>query len=164
MREVERKFLVTSEQFKAQAFGHVRIVQGFLSRDPERTVRVRIKGESGFLTIKGKSQDGGVSRFEWEKEIPVKEAHELLKICVSGTIDKIRFFVDSGDHVFEIDEFHGENHGLVVAEVELGTVNEKFRRPGWLGQEVTGLNRYYNSQLSNNPYKNWKNNTNENVN
>lgn len=156
MREVERKFLVTSDIFKVQAFDQVRIVQGFLNRDPERTVRIRIRGEAGFLTIKGKSQDGGVSRFEWEKEIPVLEAYRLLKICESGTIEKVRYLVDGGSHVFEVDVFHGENKGLIVAEVELEAANEEFQKPEWLGEEVTGMNRYYNSELSKNPFKRWK--------
>ena len=158
MQEIERKFRVLSEAYKAQAFRKEKIIQGFLSRHPERTVRVRIKGEQGFLTIKGKSPDGGVSRFEWEKEISVDEAEALFEICEPGRIEKVRHLVKLGEHVFEVDEFHGENEGLTVAEIELSAPDEEFTRPEWLGEEVTGDNRYYNSQLSKFPYSKWKNN------
>ena len=158
MQEIERKFRVLSEAYKAQAFRKEKIIQGFLSRHPERTVRVRIKGEQGFLTIKGKSPDGGVSRFEWEKEISVDEAEALFEICEPGRIEKVRHLVKLGEHVFEVDEFHGENEGLTVAEIELSAPDEEFTRPEWLGEEVTGDNRYYNSQLSKSPYSQWKNN------
>jgi adenylate cyclase len=155
MIEIERKFLVTSEAFKKEAFAQNRIAQGYLSSVPERTVRVRIKGDKGFLTIKGVSNESGLSRFEWEKEIPVLEAAALLKLCEKGVIDKTRFEVKMGNHVFEIDEFHGENEGLVMAEIELESETEPFEKPIWLGEEVTNDNRYYNSYLSRNPYKNW---------
>ena len=158
MQEIERKFLVLSEAYKDQTFGKEKIVQGFLARHPERTVRVRIKGEQGFLTIKGKSPDGGVSRFEWEKEIPLSEAEALFESCEPGRIEKVRHLVKVGEHVFEVDEFHGENEGLTVAEIELSAPDEEFTRPEWLGEEVTGDNRYYNSQLSKFPYSKWKNN------
>ena len=158
MQEIERKFLVLSETYKDQTFGKEKIVQGFLARHPERTVRVRIKGEQGFLTIKGKSPDGGVSRFEWEKEIPLSEAEALFEICEPGRIEKVRHLVKVGEHVFEVDEFHGENEGLTVAEIELSAPDEEFTRLEWLGEEVTGDNRYYNSQLSKFPYSKWKNN------
>lgn len=155
MIEIERKFLVTSEAFKKEAFAQNRIAQGYLSAVPERTVRVRIKGDKGFLTIKGASNASGLTRFEWEKEIPVDEAAALLKLCEKGVIDKIRFEVKMGNHVFEIDEFYGDNEGLVMAEIELKSETEIFEKPNWLGEEVTRDNRYYNSYLSKNPYKNW---------
>lgn len=155
MLEIERKFLVTSEAFKTEAFAQNRIAQGYLSAVPERTVRVRIKGDKGFLTIKGATNESGLSRFEWEKEIPVDEATALLKLCEKGVIDKTRFEVKTGNHVFEIDEFHGENQGLVIAEIELQSETETFAKPDWLGEEVTNDNRYYNSYLSRNPYKYW---------
>ena len=155
MLEIERKFLVTSDAFKQEAFTQNRIAQGYLSVVPERTVRVRIKGDKGFLTIKGASNESGLSRFEWEKEIPVDEATALLKLCEKGVIDKTRFEVKKGNHVFEIDEFYGENEGLIMAEIELQSETESFEKPSWLGEEVTNDPRYYNSYLSNNPYKNW---------
>ena len=156
MIEIERKFLVTSEDYKNKAFTQNRIKQGYLSSIPERTVRVRIKGNKGFLTIKGASNETGISRFEWEKEIPVVEAEKLLLLCEKGVIDKTRFEVKFGNHIFEIDEFYGKNEGLIVAEIELGSENETFEKPSWLGKEVTNDTRYYNSYLSKNPFKNWK--------
>lgn len=150
-QEIERKFLVQGE-FKSSAYASERIAQGYLSSVPERTVRVRMKGDKGFLTIKGIADEAGVSRYEWEKEIPVNEARELMKLCEPGVIDKIRYLVKCGAHVFEVDEFHGENEGLVLAEVELQSVTEHFDRPEWLGEEVTGDKRYYNAMLSKRPY------------
>ena len=155
MLEIERKFLVTSDAFKKEAFTQNRIAQGYLSSIPERTVRVRIKGDKGFLTIKGASNESGLSRFEWEKEIPVDDATALLKLCEKGVIDKTRFEVKKGNHIFEVDEFYGENEGLIVAEIELKSETETFESPSWLGKEVTNDNRYYNSFLSKNSYKNW---------
>ncbi|RKS99297.1 CYTH domain-containing protein [Flavobacterium sp. 123] len=155
MIEIERKFLVTSNAFKTDAFSQNKIAQGYLSSVPERTVRVRIKGDKGFITVKGISSDSGMSRFEWEKEIPIDEAENLLKLCEKGIIDKIRFNVKIGNHTFEVDEFHGENEGLIIAEIELNSENEVFERPNWLGEEVTNDKRYYNSYLSNHPFKNW---------
>lgn len=156
MTEIERKFLLASQDFKNEASSKVRIVQGYLNSDPERTVRVRIKGEKAFLTIKGKSNERGLSRFEWEKEIPVNEAEALLKLCEPGVIEKNRYEIRAGKHIFEVDEFFGENEGLFLAEVELNSEDEKFERPDWIGAEVTGSKEYYNSYLSKNPYKNWK--------
>ncbi len=153
--EIERKFLVEGD-FKASSSGRNRIVQGYLSTVPERTVRVRVKGDRGFITIKGAGSQSGATRYEWEKEIPVAEVEELLKICEPGVIDKTRFLVEAGDHTFEVDEFYGDNGGLVVAEVELASEDEAFERPDWLGQEVTGDARYYNAMLMREPYKNWK--------
>jgi len=154
MQEIERKFLVPGE-FKSLATKSTRITQGYLSSVPERTVRVRIKGAKGFITIKGIGSDSGASRFEWEKEIPVAEVEELLKICEPGVIDKTRYLVPAGNHTFEIDEFYGDNEGLTVAEVELASENETFEKPAFLGQEVTGDVKYYNSMLMKNPYKKW---------
>ena len=155
MIEIERKFLVKSDDFLKQFKTHNRIVQGYLSSVPERTVRVRIKREKGYLTIKGKSNESGLSRMEWEKEIDVKEAEMLLQICESGVIDKIRYEIEFGNHTFEVDVFDGENKGLTVAEVELQSENESFEKPDWLGKEVTGDEKYYNAYLSKNPFMNW---------
>ncbi len=153
-QEIERKFLVKGG-FKELATKATRITQGYLSSVPERTVRVRVKGEKGFITIKGIGSDSGASRFEWEKEIPVAEVNDLLKICEPGVIDKTRYLVPVGEHTYEVDEFYGDNEGLTVAEVELGAEDEAFVKPEWLGEEVTGDVRYYNSMLMKNPYKNW---------
>ena len=155
MIEIERKFLVTSDLFKEEAFSRNRIKQGYLSSIPERTVRVRIKGDRAYITIKGASNETGMSRFEWEKEIPVTEAEKLLLLCEKGVIDKTRFEVKVGSHTYEIDEFYDENKGLVIAEIELQSESENFEKPNWLGKEVTNDNRYYNSNLSNNPFVNW---------
>jgi adenylate cyclase len=155
MVEIERKFLVTSAAYKSEAFTQNRIKQGYLSAVPERTVRVRIKGNKGFLTIKGISNASGLSRFEWEKEIPVDEADQLLLLCETGVIDKTRFEVKSGNHTIEIDEFYGDNEGLIMAEIELQSESESFVKPIWLGEEVTSDKRYYNSHLSKNPFKKW---------
>lgn len=154
-QEIEKKFLVTSNEFKKQASKETRITQGYLSSIPERTVRVRIKGPAGFITIKGIGNDSGASRFEWEKEIPVSEVDDLLKICEPGVIDKTRYEVKMGKHTFEVDEFYGENQGLTVAEVELENENDPFEKPTWLGEEVTGDVKYYNSMLMKNPYTKW---------
>jgi adenylate cyclase len=155
MIEIERKFLVTSEAYKKEAFTQNRIKQGYLSSVPERTVRVRVKGNKGFLTIKGISNESGLSRFEWEKEIPIDEAEKLLLLCETGVIDKTRFEVKTGKHIVEIDEFYGDNKGLIMAEIELGSEAETFEKPIWLGEEVTNDERYYNAYLSNNPFKSW---------
>ncbi|MDA7716930.1 CYTH domain-containing protein [bacterium] len=155
MIEIERKFLITSEEFKNEAKKSIRIVQGFLNTDPERTVRIRIKGEQGFITVKGKGNTTGVSRFEWEKEISVPEAEQLLSLCEKGSIEKVRYEIPLGNHTFEVDEFFGENTGLFVAEIELNDENESFLKPNWLGKEITGESKYYNSQLSKKPYLSW---------
>lgn len=152
-KEIERKFLVRGD-FKSQAFRSERITQGYLSSVPERTVRVRIKGNEGFITIKGRSNASGLTRYEWEKEIPVDEARELLQLSEPGMIDKTRYLVQVGKHVFEVDEFYGENEGLILAEIELQSEDEPFEKPEWLGKEVTGDPRYYNAMLSKKPYKN----------
>ena len=155
-QEIERKFLVKNDRFKNEAVRATRIVQGYLSSAPERTVRVRIRGDKGFLTVKGIGNETGASRFEWEIEIPKEDAEKLLRICEPGIIDKTRYLVKIGEHVFEVDEFYGENEGLVLAEVELKAENEAFEKPAWLGEEVTGDVRYYNSMLMKNPYRRWK--------
>ena len=153
--EIEKKFLVSGDAYKNEAEQQVRIIQGYLSTVPERTVRVRIKADKGYLTIKGKGNDSGASRYEWEKEITLSEARELLELCEPGVIDKTRFLVKSGRHIFEVDEFYGDNDGLVVAEVELDAEDEAFKKPAWIAEEVTGEDRYYNAMLMRNPYKNW---------
>ncbi len=155
MIEIERKFLVCSDAFKKMARASKAIAQGYLNSNPERTVRVRIEGDKGFLTIKGKGNDSGMSRFEWEKEIPLEEAQQLLSLCEGGVIEKTRFEVPVGTHLFEVDVFSGENEGLVMAEVELQTETERFEQPNWIGKEVTNDQRYYNAYLSKHPYENW---------
>ena len=154
-QEIERKFLVEGE-FKAQVTKETRITQGYLSSVPERTVRVRIKGEKGFITIKGIGSKSGASRFEWEKEIPVGEVKDLLELCEPGTIDKTRFIVpETSGLKFEVDEFYGNNQGLTVAEIELPSEDHPFEKPEWLGEEVTGQAKYYNSMLMKTPFKEW---------
>ena len=148
MIEIERKFLVTSNNFKEEAFNKTRIIQGFLNTDKERTVRVRLKGDRGFLTVKGLSSDDGLSRFEWETEIPETDAKLLLKLCEKGVIDKVRHEIKADNHTYEVDEFFGDNEGLIIAEIELNHISEIFKKPLWLGEEVTGNEKYYNSQLS----------------
>lgn len=155
MIEIERKFLVNSEAFKADAFKQTEIIQGYLNSHKDRAVRVRVKGDKGFLTVKGASNSTGLSRFEWEKEIPVNDAKALLKLCEKGVIEKIRYEVKVGQHVFEIDVFFGDNQGLIVAEVELKFENETFIKPHWLSDEVTGQIKYYNSQLCKSPFNTW---------
>ena len=154
--EIERKFLVKNDGFKKESIKEMRITQGYLSSVPERTVRVRIKGEKGFLTIKGLGNESGATRFEWEKEISVEDIKDLLKLCEAGIIDKTRYNVKHGVHTFEVDEFYGENEGLTVAEIELKSEDEKFDKPDWLGEEVTGDVKYFNSMLMKNPYSTWK--------
>ena len=155
MQETERKFLVLSDDFKVEAYTKNRIVQGYLNSHPERTVRVRIKGDKGFLTIKGKGNESGTTRLEWEKEIPMTEAEQLLPLCEQGVIDKIRYEIAVGNHTYEVDVFSGGNEGLVIAEIELSSETESFEKPNWLGTEVTGDERYYNAYLSNHPFKSW---------
>lgn len=155
MIEIERKFLVLSNDFKKEAFSEKKIKQGYLSSVPERTVRVRTKGDKAYLTIKGQSNDSGLSRFEWEKEIPVDEAEQLLLLCEKGVINKTRFEIQVGSHVYEVDEFYDDNEGLVMAEIELSAEDEAFSKPHWLGNEVTTDKRYYNSYLSAQPFKSW---------
>ena len=155
MVEIERKFLVLSNDFIAEAFSKKRIVQAYLSSNPERTVRIRIKGDNGFLTIKGKGNATGTTRLEWETEIPLHDAEKLLTICESGIIEKIRHEVKVGNHIYEVDVFAGKNEGLIMAEVELSAEKEAFEKPSWLGKEVTNDERFYNAYLSVNPFKSW---------
>lgn len=155
-QEIERKFLVKDSSYKDMAVSSSRIIQGYICSERGKTVRVRIRDNKGFLTIKGASADNGLSRYEWEHEIPVDEARELMKLCQPGMIDKTRYLVKFGKHIFEVDEFYGENEGLVVAEVELATVDEKHEVPPFLGEEVTGQVKYYNSFLMKCPFKTWK--------
>ena len=152
--ETERKFLVLDDGYKAQAVESHRIRQGYIAHDMGRSVRVRILDDRGFLTIKGPFIGVG-SRPEWEKEISLQEAEDLFLICKPGSIDKTRWIVPAGERVFEVDEFHGENEGLVMAEIELKSQDEAFGRPSWLGDEVTGNPRYYNGYLARNPFKSW---------
>lgn len=155
--EIERKFLVTGS-FKDKAYDATRIQQGYIASGRGRTVRVRVRGDKGYLTIKGPSNLAGLARFEWEKEISVSDAHELMRICEPGIIDKTRYLVKSPDgrHVWEVDEFYGENEGLVMAEIELNDEDESYSKPDFIGREVTGDRRFYNSHLRQNPYKLWK--------
>lgn len=155
MQEIERKFLVKNDGYKSLAAAKKNIAQGYLNTNPERTVRVRISNEKGFLTIKGKGNETGMTRFEWEKEIPVAEAEALLLLCEKGVIEKTRFEIPVGKHLFEVDEFYGENKGLVIAEIELLSETEPFEIPEWLGSEVTNDERYYNAYLSKKPYLSW---------
>ena len=153
-KEIERKFLVKGD-YKKYVVKSKKITQGYLSSVPERAVRVRVKGDKGFMTVKGMGNESGTSRYEWEREISVKDANDLLKICEPGIIDKTRYIVDFEDHIFEVDEFYGENDGLTVAEVELKSEDEHFEKPDWLGEEVTGEVKYYNAMLMKTPYKDW---------
>ena len=154
-QEIERKFLVTSTAFKTEAFKVTRIIQGYLSSVPQRTVRIRIKADKGFVTIKGEANNSGTSRYEWEKEITAAEATELLQLCEPGIIDKTRFEVKVAKHSFEVDEFYGDNAGLIVAEIELQNEDEVFEKPAWLGEEVTGIDKYYNALLKKYPFNTW---------
>ena len=156
MIEIERKFLLISDDYRAEASSIITMTQGYLNSDPERSVRIRLTDQSGFITVKGKSNESGLSRFEWEKEISKTDAEALLKLCEKTIISKTRYEVAVGNHLFEVDEFLGKNKGLVMAEVELGSEDEKFSKPDWLGEEVTGDLKYYNSNLSNSPFCNWK--------
>lgn len=154
--EIERKFLVRDDSYKELSSSHSRIVQGYICSERGRTVRVRLRGDQAFLTIKGPSKDGGLSRYEFEKEITPDEGLSLLSLCEGGVVDKVRWLVPLEDgHVLEVDEFRGLNAGLVMAEVELQSADDDFPRPAFLGEEVTGDRRYYNSQLLRHPYTQW---------
>lgn len=156
MQEIERKFLVKSDDFKNQASEKILFIQAYLNTDPERTIRIRISGDHAFMTIKGKSSENGLSRFEWEKEIAMTDAQELLDLCEPGKIKKNRYLIHVGDHTYEVDEFLEDNKGLILAEIELESEKESFEKPDWLGEEVTGNLNYYNSNLIRKPFKNWK--------
>ena len=153
--EIERKFLVLDDSYKLEAFGSSHIRQGYICSERGRTVRIRIRDARGYITIKGPSLDGGLSRYEFEQEIPLDDAEMLMTLCEPGRIDKTRWLVKSGDHTFEVDEFHGDNDGLVMAEVELRTVDDEPIIPHFIGKEGTGDRRYYNSQLRLHPYRTW---------
>ena len=153
-QEIERKFLVTGD-YRPFVKKTIRIVQGYLSLIPERTVRVRIKSDTGILTIKGIANKSGASRFEWETKISLQDAENLIELCEPGIIKKTRNLVKVGKHIYEVDEFYDENEGLTIAEIELKSENELFEKPDWLGEEVTGDIKYFNSMLIKNPYKNW---------
>ncbi|MBP5777304.1 MAG: CYTH domain-containing protein [Prevotella sp.] len=153
--EIERKFLVRNDDYKRQAQSSSRIQQGYICSGHGRTVRVRIRDNRGYLTIKGPSDAAGLSRYEFEKEITLDEAEHLMALCEPGSIDKTRYLVKSGTHTFEVDEFYGDNEGLVMAEVELGSEDEPFEKPDFIGEEVTGDRRYYNAHLVKKPFKTW---------
>ncbi len=157
--EIERKFLVRNrdDEYKREAYSSSRIKQGYICSGQGRTVRVRIRDNKGYLTIKGPSLNGGLSRYEFEKEITPDEAEHLMQLCEPGIIDKTRYLVKCGSHTFEVDEFYGDNEGLVVAEVELGSEDEQFQKPAFITREVTGDRRFYNSSLRRLPYCLWKN-------
>lgn len=153
--EIERKFLVEGDGYIGQAFRHYDIIQGYIAHENGRSVRIRITDSEAVLTIKGPSDEKGMTRYEWNHPIPLQEARELFELHQRGTIEKRRYLVHSGPHVFEIDEFHGENEGLVMAEVELGSETEAFDKPSFIGKEVTGDTRFYNAYLAVHPYKDW---------
>jgi len=157
-QEIERKFLVEGQDFKQQAYACSHIQQGYIGTKPGRTVRIRIRDDKAYLTIKGPAGEAGLSRYEFETEIAVSDALDLLKLCEPGLIDKHRYLVKCSDgrHTWEVDEFHGDNDGLVMAEVELESEDDTFDKPDFIGQEVTGDRRYYNGHLRANPYKNWR--------
>jgi len=152
--EIERKFLVNGD-YKSPAYHSMRIKQGYLSLSGISVIRVRIKGEKAFVTIKSALVEGKIKRHEWEYEIPVADAEEMLQLCEDAVIDKTRYLIRAGKHTFEVDEFYGDNEGLLIAEVELESEDEPFEMPDWLGPEVTGNVRYYNSFLSIHPYREW---------
>ncbi len=156
--EIERKFLVLDDSYKNLATSSSHIKQGYIYSGKGKTIRVRIRDERGYLTIKGPSDKAGLCRYEWEKEVDLHDAEELMRLCEPGIIDKTRYIIPSGKHTFEVDEFFGENQGLVMAEVELVSEEEPFEKPPFIGKEVTGDRRYYNSHLRENPYSRWKKN------
>jgi CYTH domain-containing protein len=153
--EIERKFLVKDNSFMDEAFDAKRIVQGYICADAERSVRIRIRGEEGSLTIKSATNERGWSRYEFEQAIALKDAEELMKLCLPGMIDKVRHYVKYGSHTWEVDVFHGENEGLTVAEIELESEDEAFELPAWVDKEVSGDPGYYNSMLASRPYSTW---------
>lgn len=153
--EIERKFLVKSNEYKNLATKVTVIKQAYLSTNPLHTVRIRTKGDKAFITIKGKSNESGTSRFEWEKEIDLADAETLINLCETGIISKNRYEVPNGQFIIEVDEFYHDNEGLIIAEIELNNENDVFEVPDWLGKEVTGDKKYYNSALINHPFKKW---------
>ena len=155
MIEIERKFLIKNDDYKSEAYAKKTLRQGYISTDPKRTVRIRIEDDKAFITIKGESSSDGLQRFEFEQEIGLEDAENLLNICLPGKISKYRHLVKVENMKFEVDEFLDENTGLTVAEIELENVDQQFCKPSWLGEEVTGDTKYYNAQLSKNPFKDW---------
>ena len=154
-KEIERKFLVEGD-FKPEAISKTRIVQGYICSEKGRTVRVRIRGDKGYLTVKGAASANGLSRYEFEREVPLEDAEQMFRLCETGSIDKERYLVPCGKHTWEVDVFHGPNEGLIVAEIELSSEDEPFERPDWLGKEVTGDRRFYNSMLMQMPFNRFK--------
>lgn len=154
--EIERKFLVKGTSYKTAAFSSYEIRQGYISNENGRSVRVRITDKEAVLTIKGPSDNRGMSRYEWNHQISLEDALELFELKQNGAIEKRRYLVHSGPHVFEVDEFYGENEGLVIAEVELASEDEVFEKPSFIGAEVTGDHRYYNAYLTEHPFTKWK--------
>ena len=155
MTEIERKFLVLDDSYKSLSYAHSHIMQGYICSERGRTVRIRIRDTRAYITIKGPSTDNGLSRYEFEQEIPLDDAQQLMQLCEPGIIDKTRWLVKSDRHTFEVDEFHGDNDGLVMAEVELENEQDTPKIPHFIGKEVTGDRRYYNSQLRQRPFKTW---------
>ncbi len=154
-QEIERKFLVKGD-FKTFAIEKKKIIQGYLSTVAKSAVRIRISDNKGFITIKGIANKSGISRYEWEKQIPIDEAYDLLELCEDNRIEKTRYIIPAnGDLVFEVDEFYGENEGLIIAEIELPNEDSSFTKPLWLSKEVTGITKYYNAMLLKKPFKNW---------
>ena len=153
--EIERKFLVLNDSYKSESYSHSHIIQGYICSDEARTVRVRIRDERAFITIKGPTPEGGLACYEFEKEITFEDGKKLMRLCEPGIIDKVRWLVKSGNHTFEVDEFFGDNEGLVMAEVELSAVNESVEIPSFIGEEVTGDSRYFNTYLRLHPYRTW---------
>ena len=150
--EIERKFLVKSDDFKAQAITSYEIEQGYLCKEPGKTIRVRLRDEQAFLTIKSGKLREGLAKFEWEREIDASDARELLKLCLPGVISKTRYIIPAApyngqERKWEVDVFHGRLDGRILAEIELGDENEPFDCPSWLGEEVTGLPQYYNANM-----------------
>ena len=152
--EIERKFIVTGE-WKHLATSKTHIEQGYFETAPGRTVRIRIRDDKAYLTIKGPSNEEGLARYEFETEVPMEDGKKMLELCRPGRIDKDRWLVPDGKHTVEVDEFHGDNEGLVMAEVELQSPDEPYEKPDFIGEEVTGDRRYYNSSLRMNPFKAW---------
>jgi adenylate cyclase len=144
--ETERKFLIKGE-FRHLAVREIKIIQCYLTIDPDKTIRLRIADDNAYLTVKSRPLKNSITRNEWEVKIPVRDAEEMMHICLPGRIIKTRYLVPSGKHTFEIDVFHDKNEGLIVAEIELTKDDEHFDKPDWLGEEVTGLPQYYNANL-----------------
>ena len=154
--EIERKFLVRGDDYKRRAHKSFRIKQGYICSEKGRTVRVRTRDNQAFLTIKGPSRKDGFARYEFEVEIPLEDAHEMMELCMPGRVNKDRYLIKSGKHTIEVDEFFGDNEGLVMAEIELESEDEPYEKPDFLGREVTGNYHYYNKYMLRRPYKLWK--------